>query len=408
MVFFLHRRFAVAALSRFVCLLALVVCNVTQSRADDHDRNVIRRASCTNSRIQFEREQKGHVAFIGGSITEMNGYRPMVCADLQKCYPETEFTFTAAGISSTCSTTGAFRLDRDVLSKGPVDLFFIEYAVNDDQDAAHSRRDCIRGMEGIIQQCRRHNPKMDIVITYFVNPGMLTMLQNDNSPGSIHSHAAVAERYNISTIHLAREVADRITAGTLTWKEFGGTHPKPPGNRIAADMIARLLDSAASDALPVDAKAVAHAVPKVPLHSNSYSDGRFQKLSSASTGNGWAIKRPDWKSIPGSKRSRFTDIPMLCSTDVGSETTVSFKGKAIGLYVVAGPDAGIVEASIDGDSFRPFDLFHRFSRGLHYPRTVMLAKDLSSGDHVLRLRVSGSSNKKSKGHAIRVMQFAVN
>ena len=41
-------------------------------------------------------------------------------------------------IASTCSTTGAFRLRDDVLIKGPVDLFFIEFAVNDDQDAGHA------------------------------------------------------------------------------------------------------------------------------------------------------------------------------------------------------------------------------------------------------------------------------
>ena len=94
------------------------------------------RGSLANARLQFERAKKGHVAFIGGSITEMEGYRPMVCGILKRRFPNTEFVFTAAGIASTCSTTGAFRLQSDVLSKGPVDLFFIEFAVNDDQDCA--------------------------------------------------------------------------------------------------------------------------------------------------------------------------------------------------------------------------------------------------------------------------------
>ena len=120
-----------------MCLLTVCVVGSSTSGAADRSRNVISRGSYTNSQIKFEREKNGHVAFIGGSITEMNGYRPMVCEDLQKRYPDTKFTFTAAGISSTCSTTGSFRLNRDVLSQGPVDLFFIEFAVNDDQDAGH-------------------------------------------------------------------------------------------------------------------------------------------------------------------------------------------------------------------------------------------------------------------------------
>ena len=36
-----------------------------------------------------------------------------------------------------------------MLAKGRIDLFFIEFAVNDDQDAGHTHRNCIRGLEGI-------------------------------------------------------------------------------------------------------------------------------------------------------------------------------------------------------------------------------------------------------------------
>jgi len=390
------------------CLLALVSVGQSFSQAAEPNRNIVRRGSYANSQIKFERDKKGHVAFIGGSITEMNGYRPMVCEDLQKRYPDTKFTFTAAGISSTCSTTGAFRLNRDVLSKGPVDLFFIEFAVNDDQDAGHARRECIRGMEGIIRQCRTYNPNMDIVVTFFVNPGMLEMLQKGKTPISMGSHSEVLEHYNVSTIHLAREAADRITAGTLTWKEYGGTHPKPLGNRIGADMIKTLLDDAWSKPLSPSVKLTAHAVPKKQLDKDSYSNGHFQALETASTDNGWKVHKPDWKSIPGGKRERFTNIPLLCATESGSETTINFKGKAIGAFVVAGPDAGIIEASVDGGAFKNVDLFHRYSRGLHYPRTVMFASDLADGDHVLKLRISTAKNKDSKGHAARIIQFAVN
>lgn len=134
----------------------------------------------------------------------MNGYRPLDGELLQRRFPNTKFTFTDAGISSTCSTTGAFRLQTDVLSQGPVDLFFIEFAVNDDQHAGHARRECIRGLEGIIRQARRHNPRMDIVIAYFVNPGMLAAYRAGKTPVSIASHEEVAQHYGLSTIGLAR------------------------------------------------------------------------------------------------------------------------------------------------------------------------------------------------------------
>ena len=368
--------------------------------------NVRLRGSLNNSRIRFQNQKQGHVAFIGGSITEMNGYRPMVCEGLKRHFPETEFTFTNAGISSTCSTTGAFRLAEDVLSRGPVDLFFIEFAVNDDQDAGHTREACVRGMEGILRQARRHNPNMDIVITHFVNPGMLAQLQAGKTPLSMRAHSDVAQHYQISTIHLAKEIAEQITDGKNTWQQFGGTHPKPYGNRICAGMIDQLLDRAWSEPLPDDAKLANHPAPDHPLDSLNYGDGRFVDLKQATVTSGWEIKTPDWKTLPGSKRSRFTSIPMLCTNQSGAELTLKFKGTAVGAYVVAGPDAGTLEACVDDGEFQTVNLYHRFSKGLHYPRTVMLATDLLAGEHTLTLRVANDT--KSAGHAARIIRFVAN
>ncbi len=369
--------------------------------------NVQFRGSLDNARAKFERQQQGTVAFIGGSITEMEGYRPLVCSLLQKRFPETKFKFVAAGISSTCSTTGAFRLDRDVLSQGPVDLFFVEFAVNDDQDARHTRAECIRGLEGILRHARLQNPVMDIVVTFFVNPEMLKTLQAGQAPLTIEAHTAVAQHYAVSTINLAKEVADEITAGQLTWQKFGGTHPAPFGNAIAAKMIDELFVRARWDQpLPAEAKPAAHALPAAPLDPLSYAAGRFVDPKLAHSKQGWTLEIPDWKKLPGSKRSRFTELPMLCATTPGAEATLDFTGTAVGAFIVAGPDAGILEASVDGGPFRAVDLFHGYSKGLHYPRTVMFGTELPPGQHTLTLRLAAAT--KSAGHAARIMQFTVN
>jgi len=388
--------------SAFVAVFLLSFCGITA----EPNHNIIARSSYANSQLQFEKNKTGRVAFMGGSITQMNGYRPMVAVGLQKRFPKTKFEFINAGISSTCSTTGAFRLRSEVLAKGRVDLFFIEFAVNDDQDAAHARRDCIRGLEGIIRQARAAQPNMDIVVTHFVNPGMLAQLRAGKVPLAIAAHETVLKRYNVSTIFLAREVADRIDAGTLTWKEFGGTHPKPPGNAIAAAMIGQLLDSAW--AKKFDKKPVAHVVPAKPLDEGSYFDGQF--LSPAASANAaWTWHVPDWKKIPGSFRSNpFGGMKLLTSTEPGKETTVKFKGRALGAYVLAGPDAGVLEVSLDGGEWARVDLYHHHSRGLHYPRTVMFAADLKAGEHTARIRLSKKSNPASKGTAARILQFTVN
>ncbi len=367
--------------------------------------NVHLRSHFDNSRHAFANNKQGTVAFIGGSITEMKGYRLMVEQSLRQRFPETEFEFINAGISSTCSTTGAFRLQRDILSVNP-DLLFVEFAVNDDQDAGHAARECSRGMEGILRQARQHNPNMDIVVTHFVNPPMLEMLQQDETPISSHAHESVARHYGVSTIDLAREVAQRISDGRLTWKEFGGTHPAEAGNRIAADMIDDLMATAWSTD-PPSGGPEQHRLPK-SIDPNSYSRGRLIDVATARHDSNWLLGRPDWSNIKGSMRERFREQTLLCATDVGAELTLDFQGSAVGIYLLAGPDAGIVEYSIDGGPVRRVDLYHRFSKGLHYPRSVIFDADLEPGKHELVARIAGSGNADSTGHAVRIVNFVAN
>lgn len=385
------------------CCLLLCAANLLAG-----ENNVMKRGNLENARIQFQTQKKGHVAFIGGSITEMDGYRPMVCEMLKKRFPECQFTFTAAGIASTCSTTGAFRLQDDVLSKGPLDLFFIEFAVNDDQDAHHTRDECIRGMEGLIRHVRRHNPRAEIVITYFVNEHMMAQYRKKEVPLPIAAHEEVAEYYQVPTIHLAREATTRIDAGEFDWKKFGGVHPAPFGNRIAADMIGKLFDACWGGELPTGTALKDYPLPPKPLDAANYEFGRFLPLTEAKTSPQWKIHVPDWGKLPGTKRDRFTRIDMLEATEPDASFTCEFKGTAIGAYIVAGPDAGMVEVRIDGGAAKTVDLYHGFSGGLHYPRTVMFADALMPGKHTLELKLLAEKNAKSKGTAMRAMHFVVN
>ena len=295
------------------------------------DRKFILRGNYQNSRIQFECNQRGHVAFIGGSITEMNGYRPKVSAMLETRFPKTAFTFTQAGISSTCSDTGAFRFTQDVLSKGPLDLLFIEFAVNDDQDAARTYNDALRGMEGIIAQARRHNPKVDIVMTFFVNQNILGKLQQGETTPSIAAHSKVAEHYAISVNHLAQELADLIAAGKMTWNDFGGVHPNDFGNTMCATMIGNALLTEWSKPLPADATAQAH--PVVPLiDDKSYVRGRLLPFEDVLTDSHWQVGVPDWKQENRAMvRSGFLGLPFIYTSAAGAKLSIDLPALRLAL-----------------------------------------------------------------------------
>ncbi len=362
------------------------------------------REGLANSANVFTETGKGRVAFIGGSITEMEGYRPRTYETLESLFPGTEFDFVNAGISSTGSTTGAFRLASDVLATGKVDLLFIEFAVNDDQDADHTDTEMIRAMEGMVINARERNPLVDIVFLYTANEGHIALYHSGKVPQEIAAHEKVAAYYGIPSVNFAADVAKRMGMKEFDWKKFGGVHPAPFGADIYAEDIASLLKAEAG----WSEKKEAHKMPDKSLDSLNYSGGRFLSIDAAVADDGWAVEEPDWESIPGSKRGRFVGFPMLVSETPGAVYEVAFEGTAIGAYLVAGPDAGMLECSIDGGAREEFDLFHKHSAGLHYPRTVMFATDLKPGKHILRMVVSGRKNPASKGSAARIIEFVEN
>lgn len=379
------------------------------------DKNFTLRGDYQNSRIQFEQNKRGHVAFIGGSITEMDGYRPMVCKILKKRFPDTEFKFTAAGISSTCSDTGAFRMQRDVLSKGPLDMLFVEFAVNDDQDSDQAYHDALRGMEGIIAQARKHNPKVDIVMTMFVNENILEKLQKGEITDSVKAHSKVAEHYNISVNHLAQELAELITAGKMNWKKFGGVHPNQYGNTMCATMIANALLPEWQKPLAVDAVAKDH--PALPLlDPKSYSRGRLLPFSDINTDEHWKKDVPNWPTEnKGKVRGHFINTPMIYSSTAGAKLSIKFTGTAIGAYMLSGPDTAIVKVTVDGKQSKEIETLRKYS-SFNYPMTVMFFNELEDGEHSLELEIlpnqKGGKGRpgggKLGGTAFRAIGFSAN
>ncbi len=120
------------------------------------------------------------------------------------------------------------------------------------------------------------------------------------------------------------------------------------------------------------------------------------------------VQVPDWSKIAGNCRSRFVGARLLCADKPGAEMTLAFEGTAIGVYVLAGPDAGIVEVAIDGAPSKKVNLFHPFSTQLHYPRTVLFDADLKPGPHTLALRISDDHDPNSTDHAARILYFTEN
>jgi len=366
------------------------------------------RGGLDNCRARFEREKKGRVVFLGGSITYGGSWRRQVCRDLQRRFPKTKFDFINAGIPSTGSTPGAFRLVRDVFSRGPVDLLFEEAAVNDNCNY-RTATEQLRGMEGIVRHARQINPNLDVVLLHFVDPPKIADYNAGKTPQVIIMHERVAQHYNVPSIDLAKEVTERIRAGEFTWaKDFRNLHPSPFGNRLYAKSISRMLDAAWKKPLNPNTKITPYPMPEKPIDPNSYFRGRLVDIKKAQLDKGWRLD-PCWKPKDrAGTRPGFVRVPMLVSTQPGATLTWKFKGTTVGIFAVAGPDAGIVEYSIDGGKFKSQPLRTKWSARLHLPRVYILDGDLPPGKHELTLRVSKTKDKKSRGHAVRIVHLLAN
>ncbi|MCM0315804.1 alpha/beta fold hydrolase [Bacteroides fragilis] len=365
------------------------------------------RGDYRNSYQMFEKERVGTVAFLGGSITEMKGWRDMICEDLKQRFPYTKFTFIDAGIPSTGSTPGAFRLADDVLSKAKVDLLFVEAAVNDDTNGFNAIEQ-VRGMEGIVRHALLSNPSMDIMMLHFIYDPFIPKLDGGQMPDVILNHERVANHYLIPSVNLATEIAARMREGEFNWEQFGGTHPKPLGHAYYAATINKVLDEMYASCVAAGPAVKPHVLPAVPLDGYSYTNGKLVDIRQAHINKGWQLV-PSWTPrLIAETRPGFVDVPMLETDRPGAKLTLDFEGTAVGIFCVSGPAAGILEYSIDGAPFKKLDTFTAWSGGLYIPWVYMFDTELPKGKHRLMLRMSKDHHPQSKGTACQIRQFVVN
>ena len=386
---------------------SVVVDSVTQYSPKKLQKHYINlRGNLNNSRFVFENKRAGRVAFLGGSITEMKGWHHSVMEYLIKRFPNTKFEFVEAGIGSTGTTPGAFRMKKDVLEKGKIDLLFMEAAVNDDTNGFDSISQ-IRGMEGEVRQALLTNPNVDIVMQHFIYDPFIPIFNHGKIPAVILNHDKVAEYYQIPSINQAKEIAERMQSGEFDWKQFGGTHPKPFGHQLYTAAIEALFDQMWS-VTPLKMKLTPPVLPKAPLNAFSYYNGKLVNPREAKVKQGWSYEALWTPKESGEVREKYKNATILEALTPGAELIFNFTGTAVGIYCLAGPNAGIVEYSVDGGDFKTVDLFTKWSVKLYLPWVYLFETELKDKMHQLTLRMSADKNVRSKGTACQIYYFAVN
>lgn len=342
---------------------------------------------------RFSQGIKSRVAFIGGSVTTQS-WRVLTGQFLCETFPNTEFQFINAGIGGTDANLGAFRLPNDVFGQGQVDLLFLEFAVNGGG---------IRSMEGIIRQCKRLNPEIDICMLYLADTSKVDDFNNGRIPEIVKTHQKIADYYHVPSLFLYREIALRIADGDFSWEKFSrdSVHPTEFGNEIYAQCVADFLKEALKTK-----KAFMDAVElPPPMDPFCYERGNLIALEKASDVDGWQRIR-EWTTDKTCNFQPPADV--LSAEQPGATLKLSFTGTAIGIYTLVGMDTGTIEYSIDGSEFKTIDPFDYYCPIFHRPQHTIFADELPIGDHSIVLRTGAQKNEKSLGYSMRILKFMVN
>ncbi|MFM7741912.1 MAG: GDSL-type esterase/lipase family protein, partial [Verrucomicrobiota bacterium] len=336
-------------------------------------------------------------------ITAQNGWRVQTLAHFKKAYPQSAFSEINAAIGGTGSGLGVFRVQQDVLSKGP-DLLFVEFAVN---DGGADPRDIIRWMEGIVRQTWKANPKTDICFVYTLTEALSPPMLEGKLQRSASAMEKVADHYGIPSITLGMEVARLAKAGKLLWKAklpkteaekaaladrfvfaADGVHPhESTGHVLYAQAIVRSLPALAL----ANARPTAH-VAGPALDPANWERATLVPITAAklSPGLAPADMATDAYAKGWSKR-----LPaMVRLTKPGQSLEFRFKGTHCEVYDVVGPAGGKVAVTLDGG--QP-SVVQRIDAYCTYARlsTFVVGRDLPEGVHSVRLELQADPIDKA-------------
>lgn len=345
------------------------------------------------------------VAYLGGSITAMNGWRTLTTEWLGKEYPQAKVKEIHASIGGTGSDLGVFRLQHDALRHNP-DLLFVEFATNDGSRPADA---IIRQMEGIVRQTWAKDPKTDIIFAYTFTQGAVKAYQNGDVQSSVKAMERVAAHYGIPSVNFGYRVMDEITAGRLVVsmkvaatavpKETpkldqkiaaelakegkilfskDGVHPAMPGHEFYLKSVQNLFAQAKGKE-PADH---ARKMAADPLDARHLQNAKMVDITQKMLTGTWTKPERMNKNKVFVKR-----VDEVWETlEPGAKLSFTFNGSHCRIYDIVGPNGGQVWITVDGKrSKKPlprFDGHCTYHRMLNFP-----VFDGEAGRHTVEIEV---------------------
>lgn len=287
------------------------------------------------------------IAYLGGSITAADGWRPKTLAWFKEQFPKAEVIEINAAISGTGSDYGACRLQGDVLSRDP-DLVFLECRVNGGGGFEK------KSVEGIVRQIWKKSPKIDICFVYTTARYMVQTHRNGRNDRFGEVMETVANHYGIPTIDLAVEVVKREKEGTLVFTgepvegkllfAKDGVHPGDGGHDLYRDVIVRSMLKIKDNATPLERKLPA------ALEPNAWETAGLLPISEVKLSAGWEKVDPEKDPVYTADKRRTDNMlrGAVKAGAVGQTIAVKWNGTTVGFSDIPYGEPYVMEAVIDG------------------------------------------------------------
>lgn len=301
------------------------------------DVDMIRRAILSTGNAQrfqdfFRRAETGcdlTLGVLGGSITAgaacrfpEKRYHGVLLEWLRSRFPKSRFSLVNAGIGATDSRYGAFRAERDLLSRKP-DLVALEFAVNDTDQAQWAL-----SYEGAVRQ-----------ILSAGCPLMLLFMTHNHQRNCQRFQEVIGRHYNLPMVSWHDAVMPGLMRGDLVWEDLSpdAVHPNPAAHSLAGKLLCALMERLRSQVGDP-----AYTLPE-PLISNE-----FQHTFLLEKDSFHPEEQEGWTETSGAESQNYWFRRRWFASRPGSFMRFSFEGASLWLsYLgIQGP-AGRVAVRID-------------------------------------------------------------
>jgi len=285
------------------------------------------------------------VAYFGGGIHPSDGWRAQVTEWLRKHVGPVEEIDASVCDCVRGSAFSAYRFGHDVLARRP-HLVLVDFA-SDDKDTDPGT--VAKVIEGVVRQARRADPELDVVFLYAFREGYEADYAEGLFPSAISAYERVADRYGAPTVNMASKVLESYRAGDLVIKgeapegkesfSADGVRPSETGNRLYAEAAISGLEE-----LLGGARRNAHGLPS-PISEDNWENAKTVPVTRD-------MLEGEWTALDASgplmeRFSRFMDTIWVTRTP-GAKLTFSFRGTAVSILDLMGPDTGCARVTLDG------------------------------------------------------------